>query len=65
MIRKFRYIFTILIILCLIFNPFKGNAETENQCVNCHTSAKKLIEITRGTAKTKPVEKEMEQKGEG
>jgi hypothetical protein len=66
MLKIFRYLFpACIIILCLMVNPFKGKADNESQCVSCHTNAKKLIEITREIAETRPVLKETEQKGEG
>jgi hypothetical protein len=60
-----KYVFLVFSVLCLIVNPLIGNAENENQCVNCHTNAKRLIDITREIAKTRPVGKDTEKKGEG
>ncbi|MBN2039448.1 MAG: hypothetical protein JW864_05370 [Spirochaetes bacterium] len=60
----------ILLIACLLitgilFIPLKGNSDNKDQCVECHTSAKKLIQITREIAKTKPPAKSAEQEGVG
>ncbi len=61
-----------LIALILIFSlslipasPFKGQAYEDTQCFQCHTSAKKLIEITREIAKSRPAVKSSEIEGEG
>ena len=56
------------VIFCLIFipgSPFISQAYEDTQCFKCHTSAKKLIEITREIAKTRPALKSAETKGEG
>jgi hypothetical protein len=56
------------IAFCLIFlsgNPCISQAYEDTQCFKCHTSAKKLIEITREIAKTRPALKSAETKGEG
>jgi hypothetical protein len=56
------------IAFCLVFvpgNPFIGQASEESQCFKCHTSAKKLTEITREIAKTRPGVKSAEIEGEG
>ena len=55
-------------VLCLVFilgNPFLAQAYEDTQCFKCHTSAKKLIEITREIAKTRRVVKSPEIEGEG
>ena len=62
---KYATLIIFIFILCIIINPFDSNAQNESQCVECHTSAKKVIEITREIAKTKPTEKAAEQEGEG
>ncbi len=56
------------IAFCLIFipgSPFISQAYEDTQCFKCHTSAKKLIEITREIAKTRPALKSTETAGEG
>lgn len=56
------------VIFCLIFipgSPFSSQAYEDTQCFKCHTSAKKLIEITREIAKTRPTLKSAETAGEG
>jgi len=56
------------IAFCLIFvpcSPLISQAYEDTQCFKCHTSAKKLIEITREIAKTRPALKSAETKGEG
>jgi hypothetical protein len=45
--------------------PFTTQAYEDTQCFQCHTSAKKLIQITREIAKTKPALKSSEIEGEG
>lgn len=40
-------------------------AYEDTQCFVCHTSAKKLIEITREIAKMRPAAKSAESEGEG
>jgi hypothetical protein len=59
-------LFCLAIVSCLLImqgEPF--SAETpKSQCFKCHTSAKKLIEITREIAKTRPVIKSANE-GEG
>jgi hypothetical protein len=45
--------------------PSAGQAYEDTQCFQCHTSAKKLIQITREIAKTKPPAKSSEIEGEG
>jgi hypothetical protein len=55
--------------VCSVFliplSPFTGQAYEDTQCFICHTSAKKLIEITREIAKTKPAVTSTETEGEG
>ena len=46
-------------------SPFISQAYEDTQCFKCHTSAKKLIEITREIAKTRPALKSAETVGEG
>ena len=56
------------IVSSLIFvlgNPPLARAYEDTQCFICHTSAKKLIEITREIAKTRPAAKSAETAGEG
>jgi len=61
-----------LIALILIFSlsliptfPFTSQAYEDTQCFQCHTSAKKLIEITREIAETRPAQQSSETEGEG
>ncbi|UCH06073.1 MAG: cytochrome c3 family protein [Deltaproteobacteria bacterium] len=55
--------------LCSVFliplGPFTSQAYEDTQCFICHTSAKKLIEITREIAKTRPAVTSAETEGEG
>ena len=56
------------IAFCLVFipgNPLISQAYEDTQCFKCHTSGKKLIEITREIAKTRPAVKSAEIEGEG
>jgi len=56
------------IAFCLVFipgNPYIGKASEDSQCFKCHTSAKKLIQITREIAKIRPAVKSIEIEGEG
>ena len=46
-------------------NTFICQGYEDTQCFKCHTSAKKLIEITREIAKTRPALKSAETEGEG
>ncbi len=58
----------LLIISSLILvlgNPPLVRAYEDTQCFICHTSAKKLIEITREIAKTRPAVTSAETEGEG
>jgi len=65
-------LFLILILLFLFLIPLYFNktlnsgiaSEKESQCIKCHTSAKKLIKITREIAKNRPVLK-AESEGDG
>ncbi len=53
---------------CLVFipgSPFISQASGESQCFKCHTSAEKLIQITRKIAKASPALKSAEPEGEG
>jgi hypothetical protein len=49
----------------ILSNTFLCHAYEDTQCFKCHTSAKKLIEITREIAKTRPALKSAESEGEG
>jgi len=56
------------IVFCLILIPAQVSismAYEDTQCFQCHTSAKKLIEITREIAETRPAAKSSEIEGEG
>ena len=61
-----------LISLAIVFSlfliptqPSISQAYEDTQCFQCHTSAKKLIEITREIAKSRSVLKSSETEGEG
>ncbi len=45
--------------------PLASQAYEDTQCFICHTSAKKLIEITREIAETRPAVTSAETEGEG
>ncbi len=65
---KYLRLIGLAIAFCLIFipgSPFSSQAYEDTQCFKCHTSAKKLIEITREIAKTRPALKSAETAGEG
>jgi hypothetical protein len=49
----------------ILSNTFLCHAYEDTQCFKCHTSAKRLIEITREIAKTRPALKSAESEGEG
>ena len=49
----------------ILGNTFICQAYEDTQCFKCHTSAKKLIEITREIAKIRPALKSAETEGEG
>ena len=55
--------------VCSVFliplGPITIQAYEDTQCFVCHTSAKKLIEITREIAKTRPAVTSTETEGEG
>lgn len=56
----------LVIAFCLVFipgNPFLSQALDDSQCFKCHTSAKKLVEITREIAKIGPALKSSETEG--
>ena len=65
---KYFSVMGLAVALCLVLipgNPFISQASEESQCFKCHTSAKKLIEITREIAKIRPAVKSAESEGEG
>ncbi len=65
---KYFRVIGLAIAFSLIFIPgniFICQAYEDTQCFKCHTSAKKLIEITREIAKTRPALKSAETAGEG
>ena len=65
---KWLRVFGALIALCLISilsSPVSSQAYEDTECFKCHTSAKKLIEITREIAKTRPAVTSAESEGEG
>jgi hypothetical protein len=55
----------VLSVFLISLGPFSGQAYEDTQCFICHTSAKKLIEITREIAKTRPAVTSTETEGEG
>ena len=59
------YIAAVLSVFLIPLGPFTSQAYEDTQCFICHTSAKKLIEITREIAKTRPAIKSAETEGEG
>ena len=62
---NFLLIFIVLFTFALWNSPTVVSAE-ESSCVSCHTSMKKLLEITRAIEASKPkVEKSTESEGEG
>lgn len=64
-ITKIAALIIFLLIAGIVFVPLKGNSDNKSKCIECHTSAKQLINITREIAKTRPPTKSEEQKGEG
>jgi len=65
---KYWRVIGLVVAFCLTFipgNPFIGQASGESQCFKCHTSAEKLIEITREIAKARPALERAESEGEG
>ncbi len=53
---------------CLVFipgTPFMSQASEESQCFKCHTSAERLIEITREITATRPTLACVEARGKG
>ena len=65
---KYFRVIGLAIAFCLIFiqgNTLICQAYEDTHCFKCHTSAKKLIEITREIAKTRPALKSSETEGEG
>ena len=41
-------------LLLLLLNPTRAVAQEESQCVACHTTGRKLIQITREIARSHP-----------
>ena len=65
---KYSRVIGLVIAFCLVFipgNPFISQAYEDSQCLKCHTNAKKLIEITREIAETRPAIKSAEIEGKG
>ena len=62
---KSALLIALFLISGIFFIPNIGKSDNKNQCIECHTSAKMLINITREIAKTKSPAKSEEQKGEG
>lgn len=65
---KYLRLIGLVVAFCLIFipgSPFISQAYEDTQCFKCHTSAKKLIEMTRESAKNRPALKSAESEGEG
>ncbi|MBA7568748.1 hypothetical protein ES708_10482 [subsurface metagenome] len=64
-VSKLLVMFVAVFIFALSNTATLVSAE-ESSCVSCHTSMKKLLEITRAIEASKPkVEKPTESKGEG
>lgn len=63
--RYVRLIGLIFVLSLFLASPSISQAYEDTQCFQCHTSAKKLIEITREIAKTRPAVKSEETEGEG
>jgi len=60
--------FLMILPLFILFSPTRIFSETQdkNQCIACHTSARKLVEITRIIRQTTPKpQKSSLTKGEG
>jgi hypothetical protein len=55
----------VISVFLISFGPLSSQAYEDTQCFICHTSAKKLIEITREIAKARPAVKSAETEGEG
>ena len=57
----------VLTIFSLALGPYsdRADANEENQCIKCHTSAKMLINITREIAKANPQPETEASEGEG
>jgi len=65
---KYFRVIGLAVAFCLTFiisNTFLCQAYEDTQCFQCHTSAKKLIEVTREIAQTRPALKSAETSGEG
>ncbi len=65
---KYWRVIGLAVAFCLVFipgSPFISQASGESQCFKCHTSAEKLIEITREIAKARPALECAESEGEG
>ena len=68
--RRIKTVFPAAVFVAFIFFLFPVfaplHSQDQNQCVACHTSARKLIEITRAVEKAhpKPAKSELT-KGEG
>lgn len=64
-VSKLFVIFVAVFVFVLSNSAMFASAE-ESGCVSCHTSLKKLLQITRDIEASKPkVEKSAESKGEG
>ena len=59
------FIVCLFSVMCILSTPLFSKASEDSECFKCHTSAKKLIEITREIAKTRPAAKAAESEGEG
>ena len=65
---KYWSLIGLVVAFCLVLvpgNALISQASEESQCFTCHTSAKKLIEITREIAKIRQAVKSAESEGEG
>jgi hypothetical protein len=44
----------LIVMLMLIIAPLKVVAEEPSECINCHTTGRMLVQITREIAKSRP-----------
>ena len=66
LLRIFQYSIRFLLLFFIALPYASCASPQQDQCISCHTSAKKLIEITREIEASKPkVEEKVESEGEG
>ncbi len=63
--RKLEYIASFFAASLLVLSLAVTAHSQESSCIKCHTSTKKLIELTRALAAKKPPQKSTETAGEG